>query len=46
MQIISKFRDYYDAVQREGQDRSPVFMREVQRFIGVNAQTRIEQGYG
>ena len=28
MRIISKFRDYYDCIQRMGQDRSIVYLRE------------------
>jgi len=35
MQIISKFHDYYDVVQREGQDRSLAFVRQAQRFTGI-----------
>ena len=32
MRIISKFHDYYDAAQSEGQDRSLVFVRENRRY--------------
>jgi hypothetical protein len=32
MRIISKFHDYYDAAQSEGQDRSLVFLRETTQF--------------
>ncbi len=32
MRIISKFHDYYDVVQSQGQDRSLVFVREQQEY--------------
>lgn len=32
MRIISKFHDYYDAAQADGQDRSLVFLREAARY--------------
>ncbi|MEN6367628.1 MAG: hypothetical protein ABFC88_12510 [Thermoguttaceae bacterium] len=28
MRIISKFRDFYDSIQRQGQDRSLIYLRE------------------
>lgn len=32
MRILSKFHDYYDAAQSEGQDRSLVFLRETTEY--------------
>lgn len=37
MRIISKFQDYYDAAQGEGQDRSLVFLREHHHFNECHA---------
>lgn len=39
MRIISKFHDYYDAAQSEGQDRSLVFLRETTAY--PNCQHRM-----
>lgn len=33
MRIISKFSDYYDAVQAQGQDRTMVFVREHTQYL-------------
>jgi len=36
MRIISKFHDYYDVVQREGSDRSLVYLRHLEQYDGHN----------
>lgn len=41
MRIISKFSDYYDAVQAQGQDRSMVFVREQQQFTRCHSNKEL-----
>lgn len=42
MRIVSKFKDYYDGVQKQGVDRSIVYIRE-QREIRFNKSTRFHK---
>lgn len=45
MRIISKFHDYYDAVQTQGQDRTMVFVREEQEFSQAHREKRCPPVY-